>query len=331
MRIDADKLLQSITEEETINLLEELGCEKYKDHLNYIAFCGNVCHDGSNLSLIYFKDSKLFKCFSQCNCTYNIYTLIQKVKGYNFVESLKYVSEFIGREYEQVEINDEDLISDWKWIKKLKKKKYNYYEKNTELPKTILNQYIHMPNIKWYEDGILPKTQKEWGVFYDLKSNRICYAIYDEKNELISIKGRSFDDEEPKYLYFYQCNKSNILVGLNKTLQYILSNGKCLVFESYKSVLLAWQWGYKFAVSVEGGSISEWQYKELLKMNVEIIIGFDKGINNEILKDIKDRFKGKTNLSFIYDTKDLLDDKEAPVDKGEIIFSELYKGRFKVK
>lgn len=329
--IDANKLLESISDEEIIEILIHLGCEKYKEHRNNISF-HSICHNGSNLSLIYFRDSKQFRCFSSCACNYNIYSLVQKINDYTFPQALKFVSDFVGREYEQEEVNEDDKVDDWNWIKKLKKKKYKVQEENITLSKNILQQFIHLPHIKWINESINHKTQLEWDVFYHLASDRICYGIYDENNNLLSVKGRSVDDEvEPKYLYLYPINKNNVLTGLNKTLPYILEEKKCLVFESFKSVMLSWQYGYKFSVSLEGSNISDWQYEKLIKLGVEVIFCYDKGLENDFLRKVKEKFKNKTELSFVFDKWGLLDDKMSPVDEGKDIWEKLYNKRFKVK
>jgi hypothetical protein len=133
-----------------------------------------------------------------------------------------------------------------------------------------------------------------------------------------------------------------VLTGLNKTLPYILSEKKCLVFESFKSLLLSWQWGYRFAVSLEGSSVSDWQREKLITMGSEIIFAFDKDVNNLKVKNkdgseikyltvIKNMFKGKTDLSFIYDKGNLLSKKMSPVDKGVNTFKYLYDNRIKIR
>jgi hypothetical protein len=85
VKIDANKLLESLTDEEIISILEHLGVDNYKEHKNYIAFSTNICHDGTHLNLIYFRSSKSFHCFSGCGCTYSIYDLVKKVKDVSFV------------------------------------------------------------------------------------------------------------------------------------------------------------------------------------------------------------------------------------------------------
>jgi DNA primase len=184
----------------------------------------------------------------------------------------------------------------------------------------------------WVNDNIKPKTQKEWNIFYDLKTERICYGLYDHDNNLLGVKGRTeTNDVEDKYIYLYPCIKSNILCGIHKTLPHILAEKKCLVFESFKSVMLAWQYGYKFTVSLEGSSPSEWQYRKLLELDSEIIIALDKGVENKKLREIRDRLKGKTKLSFIFDNKRLLKgEKSSPIDEGISKFKYLYDNRFKI-
>ena len=335
--VDAEKLLESLEDDEIIGILEDLGCEKYKEHKGYISFSTSICHDGNHLNLIYFKDSKNFRCFSGCNKSYSIYNLIQKVKDISFVESLNYVSNFVNRQYQKEEIDDRDRISDWDWIKRLKKKNRNIIYTNKPLDIKVLNQFISIPHMKWLNDGILYSTQKEWNIMYDIRSNRIIYPLFGENNELCGIKGRAVDDEvEPKYLYLFPCEKSNILTGLNKTLPNILLEKKCIVFESIKSCMLAWQYGYKFSVSLEGSDISDWQLQKLLRFESEIIISLDKNIekgkeNKDFYNKIIKKIKPYSKLSLIYDKENLLvGEKSSAVDEGVEKFKLLYEGRYKI-
>jgi DNA primase len=308
-----------------------LGCDRYKEHRDYVAFSTNVCHDGNHLNLIYFRDSKLLRCFSECHTTYNLYTLVQKVKDLNFYDAVKYVSNFVGREYQEID-DKVEKISDWEFInkyKKIKQKKFNDTYKI--LPQDYLDRFIKEPNKQWIEDGISAETQREWDIFYDLKSERICYGIYDREGNLVGIKGRTTKDEEKKYLALVGFEKANFLVGLNKTLPYILQEKKVLVFESYKSVLLAWQYGYKYGISVEGNTISDTQYKELLKLDAEIILALDKDVNKEYIKETVLKIRNKTKLSIISDEWSLIQGKDAPVDRGKEVFEKLFKKRFIIK
>lgn len=332
MKIDKDKLKESLTEEEIIEILEYIGCDNHKIHKNYIAFSTNVCHSGSHLNLIYYDESKSFHCFSECNCTYDIYALVQKVKDTTFIEAIKFVSDFTNKIYELEEIDKKDLVDDWEWIKKLKHKNKRQYEENKSLSELILNQYIHFPHKKWVDDNISTNIQIKWGVFYDLRTDRICYPIYSENQQLVGVKGRVVDDKvEPKYLFLYPCNKSSLLVGLHKNLPTILEKEKILVFESFKSVMLADQYGYGYGVSIEGGMVSDWQYNKLLQLGVEVIIALDKGVDRKYLKELMKKFKGKTELSFIYDSWDLLNDKDAPVDQGKSVFDKLFQKKYRIR
>ena len=336
--VDAEKLLESLTDDEVIDILLDLGAEKYKRSKSYISFDTSLCHGGSNLNLVYNKAKKYLRCFSGCGKSYSIFDLVQKVKSCSFVKALDYVARFVHRQYDREQIDEKDRITDWVWIKKLRRKNRDTaINESTVLDKRILNQYISVPHDKWCDDGIMPETQREWGVMFDIKTERICYGIYTEDDQLIGVKGRAVDDEvEPRYLYLYPCVKSEILLGLNKNLSSILEHKKCIVFESFKSVMLASQYGYNYCVSVEGGSISEWQLKKLLLMDVDIILAFDKGIekteeNKDFYKKIIERISSYSDLSIIFDNDNILDgEKSSVVDEGIEKFKLLYENRYKI-
>ena len=53
--------------------------------------------------------------------------------------------------------------------------------------------------------------------------------------------------------------------------------------------------------------------------------------DNLAIKGICQKYKNYCNFSFIYDRENLLDMKDSPSDKGELIFNQLKEKRVKVK
>jgi DNA primase len=82
------------------------------------------------------------------------------------------------------------------------------------------------------------------------------------------------------------------------------------------------------ATAVCGHDISEEQVKILAGLNLkEIVIAFDKDVSQNELRAQCEKFYGIRNVSYIYDTDNLLQDKDAPIDQGNEVYQYLFKNR----
>lgn len=98
-----------------------------------------------------------------------------------------------------------------------------------------------------------------------------------------------------------------------------------------------------FAVACCGSSVSIVQIRLIAKyFNVnEIIIAFDKEYETypslrghryfEKLYGICSKYTHYANMSFLFDKNNLLEEKDAPIDKGQQVFETLFNSRVLVK
>ena len=123
--------------------------------------------------------------------------------------------------------------------------------------------------------------------------------------------------------------------GLNTTLKYVLDANEIIIFESVKSVMKAYGWGYKNCASAEKHTLTKEQIDLLVKLRVNIVFAYDCDVDyrsSDVRQDI-DKLKRVTNVFVIEDRKKLLGGKEtknAPVDCGEEIWETLYSQKRKV-
>lgn len=333
-------LKESLSEDEIISLVLELGSETYRRYKNNLIF-QTLCHQGTSYKLYYYTNTCLFKCYSECSTTFDIFELIQKVRGYSFKNAIDYVARKVGREYKRNVINaDEEL--DWKWINRIKKYK-NVKEKRIELldvdksdmyyDKSILDVYRCCYSQKdFINDGIDTETQKLFDIGFAHDYKRITIPVYDIDDNLLGVKGRIIKDLEEynrdkKYIAIHPYKKSEVLYGLNMAKDEIKNTGKLIVVEAEKSVMKLHQAGYKNAVAISGSDISDWQRSKIISVANEVIIAMDKGYTGEQYKKIINGLNNYVNLSIILDHDDLTDDKDSPIDQGIEIFNELYSNR----
>jgi len=133
--------------------------------------------------------------------------------------------------------------------------------------------------------GLIIKSAKAPGGFYDRFRGRIIFPIVDLNNKVAGFGGRTLFDEIPKYLNSPESpvyNKSSILYGLNETRNDIRKDNRVIIVEGYIDLLSLYQNGIKNVVATLGTSLTS-NHAKLLKRfceNMVIIYDGDKsGVN----------------------------------------------------
>lgn len=208
------------------------------------------------------------------------------------------------------------------------------------LDENEINKYSHEEVTEWINEGIRQDVLDLFDVRINQRDNRIVYPVRDINGNLINIKGRTRytnykELRIPKYINYFSIGTMDYFQGLDITLPYIKEQNEIIVFESIKSVMKAFGWGYKNCASAEKHTLTEEQIKLLVKLRVNIVFAFDSDISysdREIKKSI-DVLKRITNVYLILDRKKLLggkDAKNAPVDLSREIWEQLYFNKTKV-
>ena len=273
------------------------------EHLNVVAYTRNIKdqYDKSDiLSLVCF----IRKCY--------------------FSHSIKWFCDILGLDY--YFSPDEDLPESIKWTKQLLKMQQYTDDEDTELLKPIdemiLSYYTQRPIYQWITDeGISYESQSVFEIGFDLRSERITIPIRDEISNLVGVKGRLYkqaaSDQVPKYMYLEKCSKTHILYGLHETIDFIKESGFVIVCESEKGVMQLWSQGYKNAVSIGGHSFSKTQIEKVTRLNVAVVVAFDKDIvESEVLNECK-KFLDCVEVYYIIDKDGILNEKESPMDDGD--------------
>ena len=96
--IDKNKLKQDLTDEDIYKLLEEWGGEPIYTSFGITAttICHNKPKEGSR-KLYYYNNSHLFRCYTECDSTFDIFELTSKVMkeqhnlDFNLYDSIKWI------------------------------------------------------------------------------------------------------------------------------------------------------------------------------------------------------------------------------------------------
>lgn len=353
----------SLTIEEVKKIVNKLGGDCYFK-TNNILICETICHnhidEEKSYKLYYYSNTKLFKCYTECADTFDIFELLIKVQNLNnpnseitLIKAVKIIESFLNKKFNftQFFLREEadQLIS--KQEKLISKNKENYEYNFCTYDKKILDFLDKVVVKEWIEEGISANTQQKYNIHFYAPDGQIIIPHYGINGALIGIRGRYLEDDlcemygkyRPAYIHqqLYNHPLSFSLYGLDKTHLNISKYKKAIIFEGEKSVMLYDSYfGSKENISVAccGSSISKQQIDLLLKLGVnEIIIALDrqyKEVNDEEnkkylinIRKLAAKMIDFCNVSVIYDSEHELDYKDSPIDKGKEIFIKLFQKR----
>lgn len=236
-----EEIIDGLQIESVIKLMESLGVDRYEEKENCIIFptiCHNVDIEDASMKLYFYKDTKLFVCYTECG-NMSIFKLLKHYYESRQIEYSWY--EDIYQAVINCSINKgNQSISQYKSIRdKYKKRQSKNLVKYDENVLQIFQKYYP---IEWLEDGITTAAMDKFNILYSNSQNKIIIPHYDIEGNLIGIRGRALDKWEienvGKYLpikieqTWYKHPLSMNLYGLNKNKENIKKYGYVFLFES---------------------------------------------------------------------------------------------------
>jgi len=172
----------------------------------------------------------------------------------------------------------------------------------------------------WLDEGIKPETLNIFGVRWDEELSALMIPLGNGNYHF-----RRFDGNGKKWDFTQRGNSVGIFGRhIPEIIWNINRKNEVIVFESAKSVMKAYGWGFKNCVALMGGGISPWQLIWLGKLGANIVFALDKDmkVGEKYVKALrgfceKVEFVGGKGLC----------NGEAPVDKGEEIWRRCYGTR----
>lgn len=261
----------------------------------------------------------------------NIITFIQKYHKCNFTTAINLLKQFanITEEYTDQRLAATKIIKKYKSSAERKKKDTTV--KSLELD--IMNKYEKdIDKLQtWVDEGISYEVMDKYQVRYDSFSNRIVFPIRDINGTIISIKGRTLDNDYKtkklrKYTYFQKIGDLDILFGYYEHKVAYLNDKEIILFEGEKSVMLAETWGVTNTAAILTSHLNPLQVPMLIKLGVRVVFALDEDIDITTDDNIKKlcRF---LKVEYIHNESGLLQSKMSPVDAGITVWKQLYEGR----
>ena len=363
--IDKDYLIEHITEEQILNILERFGAVPFGAIKEKEIWFKTICHGGNSHKLCYFRNSKSFYCYTNCG-QMSLFNLIMKIKNCTFSDSIKFIANELGisnrfgfnKNYES---QNQEMTNIDRYIK-IRKNKVKKLELLPVITTNILSYFENDVFYSgWIEEGISIQTMEFFNIrWYELEKH-IIIPHYNLNGELIGIRRRSLQEKDIKNKYMPEFIQGTMyghslnlnLYGLDKHLNGIKRTKKVVIVESEKSVLLAHEYYGKnaFVIATCGFNISNWHRDMLLNLGVEeVMLGFDKDFEileyDQLEEDSEEYKKYQRFINRIYslahkftafcrtyvlwDNMNLLDKKDSPFDKGKDILELIMKNKIEI-
>lgn len=349
--MDYKAIINGLQTESVIELMKKLGADRYEEKEDFVIFptiCHNPVGEDASMKLYFYKDKKLFVCYTCCG-TMSIFKMLKTYYETNQIEYDWY----------------DDVYSVVLDCSKFNKREgfapaaYRSMRDTFELTKPAplpifssgaLDCFTKMYPEEWLRDGISKEAMDKFNIRYSISQNKIIIPHVNVDGELVGIRGRALNDWEienlGKYMpvrieqTWYKHKLSLNLYGLHENQDHIRKRKICYVFESEKSVLQCESFtDENCAVAVCGSNFNKFQLQLLIKtcapdeivlcFDQEELPGEDKYFNK--LYSICNKYKAYCNFSFIYDRLGLLDLKDSPSDRGVEVFNKLLSRRTRVK
>lgn len=362
-KYDKDKIKENLDIDTVFDIVRDFGGEPKMTDFGFVSatICHNHAGEGSH-KLYYYENTKLFRCYTGCDSTFDIFELIKKVKvlsqptsPWALYDSVRWAAARCGL---APTLEDDDLsaLPDWSLFEKYNKLAVSKESalKITQLKEYDSNILKHMPQpliYSWMQEGIDKEVLAYNQIGYYPPSEQITIPHFDIDGRFVGLRGRALGSAEAELYGKYRplmagSQMYNHALGLNL---YNINNSsknipvmkKAIIFEGEKSCLLYQSYfGHEADISVAccGSSVSGFQMSLLLTLGAEeIIIAFDRQFQakgddefkhlTKNLKNIHDKYGQYATISFIFDKKDQLPYKASPIDCGKELFIDMYKNR----
>lgn len=360
---DKKAIREELSVDDYFQLVTEWGGNPEFTPFGFISdtICHNPPGEGSR-KLYFYENSDLFKCYTDCDCAFDIFELtikvaqIQSNRKMDLNDAVRYLASKFNIVISLEDTEDVGL-ADWQYL--IAYDKINDIPVANELPqlkeydKRILGPLAVNPNYltPWLNDHIKPEILEHAQIGYNFSTDQISIPHFDKDGRFIGLRGRTMVKEDAERFGKYRpmiINKQQYnhslglnLYNLNNSKDNIKRMGKAIVFESEKSTLQYQSYfGFENDISVAccGSSVSSYQMQLLIDAGAqEIIIAFDRQFqelgDNEFkrlkakLLNLHKKYKNEVLVSFIFDKHLITSYKASPTDEGPEKFMQLFKER----
>ena len=359
---DKAEIREALSIENIYELINEWGGDPEYTSFGIISttICHNYPGEGSR-KLYYYENSDLFKCYTACDESFDIFELtikvadIQKGLEYDLNDAVRFIAQRFGLAG-RYETEMEDELDDWKYLENYDRIQDISIETQEVILKPFDTDILTRFNYKikltpWLDEGITQEVLNKAFIGFYPGGDQITIPHFDIHSRFIGLRGRTLCEEEGKLYGKYRPIKVNNVIynhplgmnlyNLNNSKVNIPKLDKAIVFEGEKSCLLYRSYfGMENDITVAccGSSITNYQIQLLRDCGAkEIIIAFDRQFEElgdddfkkltKKLTNIHSKYKNYVNISFMFDKEKITGYKASPIDEGKEKFLKLFKER----
>ncbi|MBG9776111.1 hypothetical protein [Brevibacillus laterosporus] len=316
------------------DLLHKIGCHSLYPSSKEIRCALPQDDDNSKVS-IFLNEELNVRIFTKGKTIYGtIYDLMMFIFGIEFKDAYRKCVDLLG--VSDISHQMKKKINPLDCFKGIKKIKTDIFEQEQYYDISILYQYSKVPHIDLIREGILQSVIEKYSICFDERTDRIVFPHfkYNDKAKIAGLIGRTVikaykELNIPKYFSMegIKYEKSKNLYGLCHNINEIKKRGVIVVFESEKSVLKADIYRHPIGTAIGCHDLSVFQKRLLLSLNVEIVIAFDKDVDENHILTLCKELSLYRKVSYIKDKWGLLKEKDSPTDRGYKKFEYLLRNR----
>lgn len=290
---------------------------------------------GRNPTSVKINKSTLGSTCYSTNVKGDIITLVQSKLNTSFPDAVRKVSNIVNFKFDnKIETAKLPFGGYYKKISKLRSEEDVELETYSD---DVLLQYESLPNLLFYEDGILPQVQTKFNIGYDSFTGRITVPWTTSDGRVCGVMGRlnkkEIEEDEVKWFPVISFPKSKTIYGYVTNYSAIQEKKIVMLGESEKHTMALASKGLNVGLSLGGSFLSENQSNLVKSLFPEkIIIMLDEGLTEEhsieLAKQLKsDRFY-KNEVGYVFDRNNIWlpkDSKMAPADLHKDDLNKLLK------
>ena len=254
-------------------------------------------------------EKEFYHCFSSAEHG-DIFSFLMKYKNMSYPESIEYLAIQAGMDSEKGIIKDPNFVEkDFTSLRKIIHEANKYFKDQLKSSR-VAQKYIEKRSIR--EDivnkfdlgysgsgnnnlynylkskglsiddaisiGLIKKSNKKVGEFYDFFRNRLMFPIKDYKSNIIAFGGRALDNSNIKYINSADSpifKKSFHLYNLNLAIENNRKQKNLIIVEGYMDVISLFQANFKESVAPLGTALTSYQLQRAWKVCESPIVMFD--------------------------------------------------------
>ena len=196
--MDYKEIVDNLDTESVINLMIKLGVDRYEDKETHIIFptiCHNVDASEASMKLYFYKDTKLFVCYTSCE-TLSIFKLLKNYYETRQIEYDWYEDIFlVAKNCSTFQAKEGFAPRPYQSLRE----RYSIAKKERQLEeynKGVLGCFTKAYPAEWLQDGIDKQAMDKYNILYSISQNKIIIPHYDIDGRLIGIRGRALNEWE---------------------------------------------------------------------------------------------------------------------------------------